>query len=257
MTLLEIQSKINGAKELDFGTVLSECIELFKKFWAQGLLTIVIIAVITVPIALLSEFILKMLGIVTSKGIRFDDFKLENLSSLYGINMLYNFPFSIISSFIQISVLAAFYRMIKIKEVENVSNDDYFYFFKKDYFGKTLLLAMIYASISLACQLMCFIPMIYAVVPLMFISVIFAYHSEKSIEEIIKISFSLGNKKWLLTFGSLFICLLLGMLGLIACFIGVFFTISIVYFPAYAIYKHVVGFEDAHELDQIGKTQEF
>ena len=58
MTLSEIQSKINSAKALDFGDVISQCIDLFKKFWVQGLLTIIIIAVITVPIALISQFIL-------------------------------------------------------------------------------------------------------------------------------------------------------------------------------------------------------
>jgi hypothetical protein len=257
MTLSEIHLKIQNSKELDFGTILSECIELFKKFWVQGLLTIIIIAVISIPIALLSHFILKIFGVITPTIVRMEDFNFDNLSSLYGFNALYNFPFTIITSSIQIGVLAGFYRIIKMKDVDKASSDDYFYFFKKDYFGKILMLGLIYSLIATVAQFLCFIPYIYAIVPLMYISVIFAFNSEKSVEEILKTSFLLGNKKWLLTFGSLFICGILGAMGVIACCIGLLFTISIVYLPCYVIYKNVVGFEDFSELNQIGKPQEF
>lgn len=257
MTLPEVQSRIRNAGELDFGTVLSECIDLFKKCWLQGFLTIIILALATVPITFLSEVIIEALGLIAPRSGRFDNFDLNNLSEIYGVNTFYNFPFAIVTTFIQISVLAAFFRILKMKDIENSGSEDYFYFFKKEFFGKTLLLAVIYAAIALVCQFMCFIPMIYAVVPLMFISVVLAFNSEKSVEEILKLSFAIGNKKWLLTFGSLFVCALLGMLGVIACFIGLLFTISIVYFPGYVIYKHVVGFEDTHEMDQIGIVQEY
>ena len=42
------------------------------------------------------------------------------------------------------------------------------------------------------------------------------------------------------------------MLGVIACVIGVIFTISIAYFPSYVIYKDVVGFDGTDEIDEIG-----
>lgn len=253
MRLTEIQSKIANARHIDFGNVISECIELFKKVWVQGLLTILIIAILTVPMALLSSFILEMFGVITPTIIRLEDFNFENLTELYGFNSLYNFPFAIISASIQIGVLGGFYRMVKLANVHKVKSEDYFFFFNKEHLGKIVLLAVLYSGVSLIAQMLCFIPMIYAFVPLMYVSVVFAYNSEKTVEEIFKLSFSLGNKKWLLTFGSLITCFLLGLVGIIACFIGILFTISIVYLPCYIIYRDVVGFEDESELNQIGK----
>jgi hypothetical protein len=257
MTVSEIHLKIQNAKELDFGTVLNDCIELFKKFWVQGLLTIVILVVLSIPIALLSQFLLAMVGVITPTIVRMEDFNLDNLSALYGFNALYNFPFAIITTSIQIGVIAGFYRIIKTKDVDKAEGDDYFYFFKKDYFGKILLLGLMYSLIATISQFLCFIPYIYAIVPLMYFSVIFAFNSEKSVEEILKTSFMLGNKKWLLTFGSLVVCGILGLIGLIGCCIGIILTISIFYLPCYVIYKNVIGFDDTSELNQIGINQEF
>ena len=70
--------------------------------------------------------------------------------------------------------------------------------------------------------------------------------------EIVKISFNLGTKKWLITFGLMFVTGILGMLGVIACFIGLLFTISIMYLPVYFVYRDVVGFEDDSEIMKIG-----
>ncbi len=257
MTLPELHLKIQRAKELDFGTVLSDCIELFKKVWVQGFLAIIIIVILSIPVALLSQFLLAFLGVVTPSIVRMEDFNLDNLSSLYGFNALYNFPFSVITNSIQLAVLAGFYRMVKFQDVENLKRDDYFYFFNKDYFGKILLLGLMYSIIATIAQFLCFVPYIYAIVPLMYISVIFAFNSEKSIEDILKTSFMLGNKKWLLSFGCLIICGMLGLVGLAACCIGVLLTISIFYLPCYIIYKNVVGFDDESELNQIGVVQDF
>lgn len=257
MTLSELHLKIQNAKPLDFGTVLNECFELFKKFWVQGLLTIVIVAVISIPIAMFSQFLLAMIGVVTPTIVRMEDFNMDTFSSLYGFNALYNFPFSIILSSIQIALIAGFYRIIRTKETNVLASDDYFYFFKQAYFGKILLLGLFYSLISTIAQFMCFIPYIYVIVPLMYISVIFAFNSEKSVEEILKTSFKLGNKKWLLTFGCLIVCGILAMLGLIACCIGVLATLALFYLPCFVIYRHVVGFEELSELNDIGKPLDF
>lgn len=257
MTQSELQIRIRNAKDLDFGSTLTECIDLFKKVWVQGLLTVIILVVLSIPVALLSQFFLAMVGVMTPTIVRLEDFNFDNLSAFYGFNLIYNIPFAIITASIQIAVLGGFYRMIKMKEVENSSNDDYFYFFKKEYFGKILLLGVIYSLTVTVAQFMCFIPYIYAIVPLMFLSVVFAFNSEKSVEDIMKASFQLGNKKWLLTFGCLFVCGILAMLGLIACCIGILFTFSIVYLPTYVIYRNVIGFDDTSELNQIGIPQEY
>ena len=38
MLFSELQSRINNAKALDFGTIFNQSIELFKKVWVQGLM---------------------------------------------------------------------------------------------------------------------------------------------------------------------------------------------------------------------------
>ena len=81
---------------------------------------------------------------------------------------------------------------------------------------------------------------------------IFSNNPELTETEIVKLSFNLGTKKWLLTFGLLFITGILGMLGVIACGIGLLFTMSIVYLPVYFVYRDVVGFEDDREIMKIG-----
>jgi uncharacterized membrane protein len=86
----------------------------------------------------------------------------------------------------------------------------------------------------------------------------FAFNPELSASNIIKASFGLGNKKWLLAFGLIIISSILAqIIGFLMCFIGLFVTSSFVYLPIYFIYKEVVGFDESNELSQIGETGEF
>ena len=120
------------------------------------------------------------------------------------------------------------------------------------FIGKIFKLGIVYSLIAIIAQWLFIIPYIYAFVPLSFFAVVFSNNSELTETEIVKISFSLGTKKWLLTFGLLFITGILGMLGIIACGIGLLFTMAIVYLPVYFVYRDVVGFEDDSEIMKIG-----
>ena len=48
--ITEILEKINQAKPLDFGTIFSDSIELFKKTWLQGFLLQVFTMIIMMPL---------------------------------------------------------------------------------------------------------------------------------------------------------------------------------------------------------------
>jgi uncharacterized membrane protein len=87
-------------------------------------------------------------------------------------------------------------------------------------------------------------------------AIIFSNNPELSEVEIVKLSFALGNKKWLVSFGAMLVCAIIGMLGVIACFIGIVLTISIAYLPVFLIYKEVIGFDDRNEIDFIGTNTE-
>ena len=149
-------------------------------------------------------------------------------------------------------MLAGFYKIIKQVDSSEAPKDDFFYYFNSAYMSKIFMLGIIYALIATIAQALFVIPYIYAFVPLSFFAVVFANNPDLTETEIVKLSFSLGTKKWLLTFGLLFVTGILGMLGIIACGIGLLFTISIMYLPAYFVYRDVIGFEDDSEIMKIG-----
>ena len=60
--------------------------------------------------------------------------------------------------------------------------------------------------------------------------------------EIVKSSFTLGNKNWLVIFGLIIVMGLVAEMGILLCFVGVFFTAMLAKIPVYFMYKDAVGF---------------
>jgi hypothetical protein len=247
MNYTEIQSKIQNAQHLDFGTILDLCIKMFKEVWLKGFLMIIIITV----------FIGFLTFLFTSVGLSPDPYTMTwyedfNFYAYYTSNALYTLPQAILNASLGIGLLAGFYRTCKQTDLNDSSSDDLFYFFKGSYINKIFMLGIIYAIIATVAQILFVIPYIYAYVPLSFFAVVFSNNPDLTETEIVKISFNLGTKKWLITFGLIFVTGILGMLGVIACFIGLLFSISIMYLPVYFVYRDVVGFEDDSEIMKIG-----
>ncbi|HMC02076.1 MAG TPA: hypothetical protein VKN14_13650, partial [Flavobacteriaceae bacterium] len=70
--------------------------------------------------------------------------------------------------------------------------------------------------------------------------------------DIVKVSFKLGTKKWLLSFGLFIVLYLLIMvLSFVTCGIGSLFLSPFIYLPFYLIYKEVVGFEVPNDIEII------
>ncbi len=247
-TLDSLLKKIDKSKSLDFGTIFDNTIELFKKVWLKGFLVVLLMAAFAFVVSLLFSLI----GLAPTNNFFVNGFDMDAFFSLYTVSVLYSIPQTILLSTITMAFVGAFYRICKqVDSGENVV-DDYFYFLKKDYFSKLLMLGIIYTGIATLAQLMLLIPYIYVFVPLSYFSIVFANNPNLSEMEIVKASFAIGNKKWLITFGTMFVAGIIGMLGAIACFVGVLFTLAIVYLPVFFIYKEVVGFDNASEIDQIG-----
>ena len=175
------------------------------------------------------------------------------ISMLLIITLIVLYIFAIITmSTIAFGLKTAFYRICKIKDLDEAGKEDYFYFFKKPYLSKTIKISLAYVGISLLATLLCFLPIIYAIVPLSYMFVIYAFNPDKSISEIINLSFKLGHKKWLISFGLLLVSSLLAqIIGIIMCVIGVFFIASFAYLPPYFVYKEVIGFEEESNIKQI------
>ena len=247
-------TKIDGAKELDFGTIFNQSIELFKKTWVQGLVIILITMVLMIPFYVLMYLPMLAYGLSSPDYIESgSDFNLM-LFIPFGLMIL---VFAFFAMIIGFGLKSAFFRICKIKDFNEATYEDYFHFFKKPYLGKTAKLASITFGITILAVLLCFLPIIYVMVPIALINVIYAFNPEMTASDIVKVGFKLGNKKWLITFGLMVVSgFLAQIVGMIMCFVGIFVTASFAYIPFYFIYKESIGFNEAHIIDEIGTTLE-
>ena len=244
-----VKKKISENPKLDFGVVLDQVIDLYKKMWLKGFVTVIMIVIVAFAV----NFLFAALGLSAEPDIDLNEgiFQVEAIYSIEGL--LYGYPQSILVSLVSLGVLASLYRMMRFEYHEKTKNDAFFYFFNGAYFSKIFMLAIIYATIALVSQLFFVIPYIYIFIPLSYFAIVFANNPELTEMEIVKLSFYIGTKKWLLTFGLMLVTGILGMLGIIACGIGLLFTISIMYLPVYIIYRDVIGFDGSTDIDLIGK----
>ncbi|MFI1771987.1 hypothetical protein [Thalassobellus citreus] len=251
-TLDSLQRKIDNAPALDFGTIISDCIDLYKKVWLKGFIVVLFIIIA----AMLVGFFFATIGLGVKTDLFVEGFNFESFSEFYSMNAIYSLPQTILTSTITLLFIGAFYRICKQVDSGVSENDDYFYFFKKEYFSKIFMLGIIYAAIVTVAQLLFVIPYIYVFVPLSYFAIILANNPDLSEVEIVKASFAIGNKKWLITFGTMFVAGIISMLGILGCGIGLLFTMGIVYLPVFFIYKDVVGFHETSEIDRIGERDD-
>lgn len=255
MNLIQLQSKINNAKDLDFGTIFNQSMELFKKVWVQGLLILIISTALLIPFYLLMYLPLIAMGLIDPQS--FEPGNEPSLVVMFPF-IIFMILFAFYAMAVSFGMQAAFFRICMQKDLNIAASDDYFHFFKKQYVPKILKLSLASVGISILAAMLCALPLIYVVVPLSFFSIIFSFNPELSATEIIKASFALGNKKWLLAFGLTIVASFLAqIIGLLMCCIGIFVTMSFIHLPKYFIYKEVIGFEDTNEINQIGDHQEF
>jgi hypothetical protein len=146
---------------------------------------------------------------------------------------------------VSIAIKAHFFQVCKNEDMGSPKESgSYFTFLKGTNFSKVFMLSLATFGISLAALLLCYLPIFYVMVPLQLIIVIFAFNHELSVSDIITVSFKLGNKFWLLLFGLIIISSLIAQLGVILCFVGLFFTAYFVHIPIYYFYKDTIGFND-------------
>ncbi|WP_299111383.1 hypothetical protein [uncultured Winogradskyella sp.] len=252
MNIIEIQRRIQNAKILDFGELFNQSIELFKKTWVQGLVTILLNMVLAIPLIMIIYIPLLFMGLADAYSGSYDSYGYYDQPEINPVTLLIMFILYLFAIFammtISVGLKSAFYRICKLKDLEQMGKEDYFYFFKKQYLGKTIKLSVAYMGITIIGALLCVIPLIYAIVPLSYMFVVYAFNPDKSISEIIKLSFELGNKKWLITFGLMITTgFLATIVGALMCGVGVYLTASFAFLPMYLIYKEVVGFDDKNE----------
>lgn len=254
-TLQSIRERINNAKKLDFGTIFNQIIELYKKVWIQGLLLFIFNVIVMLPVIIIVYVPLIAASFAQSQSGDYDpDFMTDffaGLSFIYIVAILLMF---IVLISLVAALNAGFYRIVnRLDYNSSVTTTDFFYFMKKKYLLKLLVLMIITMFIAVLSALLCYLPLIYTMVPISFFLVFFAFNPELSVSDIFELSFKIGTKKWLITFGLLFVIgIIVGIIGTITCGLGYLFLTPFSYLPIYLIYKEVIGFEENNEISEIG-----
>ena len=238
MNLQDLITKIMEHNPLDFGNIFSRSIELFKKVWLQGFLTLLLTFALTLPFYILFYIPLISAGITDPEML-----KSEEISPALAIAMAILFPVLLLGIMtISTALNAAFLRICHLKDMGSTEADDYFFYLKNGRWKKSLVLGLFVFGLSAMGMLLCGIGLFYVIVPISLMPAFFAFNEELSPTEIVKASFQLGNKNWLVIFGLLIVMGLVAQLGILLCGIGILFTAMLAKIPVYYIYKDGVGF---------------
>ncbi|PKV48110.1 hypothetical protein ATE84_0099 [Aquimarina sp. MAR_2010_214] len=240
--------KIENSKSLDFGDIFNKSIELFKKVWLQGFVHLLISILIMLPLFFVIYIPVFALAGMSGFESGYGDYGYPSEELSIGLMFLFVIlvlVIAMIASALQFGITAHFYRVCKQVDLGLPETSSYFMFLKGKYLGKVFALAIATFGIAILAATLCYLPIFYVMVPLQLLGVIFAFNPEYSASDLIKASFKLGNKIWGISFGLIIVASILSqMVGMVLCFVGIFFTASFVYMPIYFIYKGTLGFED-------------
>ncbi|AXT52538.1 hypothetical protein D1818_17495 [Aquimarina sp. BL5] len=243
--------KIENSSPIDFGDIFNKSIELFKKVWLQGFIHLLISVVVVIPLIIVMYIPIIALASIAGIEESYGGYSGQMEGVSIGLAILFVILvviISMIASAFQFGIIAHFYQVCKQEDLEQQQNSNYFMFFRGKYLGKILVLAIAISVISIVAMLLCFFPFLYVLVPLQLLGVIFSFNPDLSPSDLIKASFKLGNKIWLMAFLLFFISAILAeLVGLMACGVGIFFTVFFVRIPVYYMYKDTISFENESE----------
>jgi len=246
----DILRKIENATTPDFGSLFSMSFNLFKKIWAESLvhLLITMIAVLPFLIIVYIPFVPAIFSSVQGGSTKdISPFMDYSILMIFGYFILL-FVLIIMMQGVSIAIKAHFFQTCKNVDMGTPKETrGYFTYLKGTNISKVFMLSLATFGISIAAIILCYLPIFYVMVPLQLSIVIFAFNDKLSVSEIIELSFKLGNKFWLLLFGLIIISSMIAQLGVILCFVGLFFTAYFVHIPIYYFYKETIGFEAAAE----------
>nr|WP_299387807.1 hypothetical protein [Allomuricauda sp.] len=237
MDFTAISQRIADSSPLDFGKIFNNSIELFKKVWLQGFITILLTIVTIIPFYIIMYLPMIWLGMWDPNS-----FETGELPPTVLLLMFVTMPIAFLGiTSVAFCLNAAFLRICWLKDTNQPTKEDYFYYLKGQHFRKAFVLALIMIGLSILGTLLCFIGVFYLMVPLSLFPAFLAFSEELSPMEITKASFALGHKNWLVIFGLILVTGLVAQLGVILCLVGVFFTAMLGKIPTYLIYKETVG----------------
>lgn len=237
MDFSHVSQRISQSSPTEFGSVFNRSVELFKKVWLQGFITLLLTFVAVIPLYVLLYVPMMAMGISDPEA-----FEHNEVPPAFAAFMAVVVPiFSVGAMTVGVCLNAAFLRICRKYDMDETGRDDYFYYFKKTYVVKALILSLLMFGLSLLGMLACGLGLIYLVVPMSLFPAFFAFDRDLTAMEIVKSGFALGNKNWLIIFALVLVAGLVAQLGIILCVVGVFFTAMFSKIPIYFIYKDAIG----------------
>ena len=239
MSLETVNQKITEKPSLEFGVIFSESIELFKKVWLQGFITLLLTFITILPFYIMIYIPMIAAGITDPEML-----KSEEMPPMVILGMVLLMPVFLLGVLtFGLALNAAFLRICKQKDLNEVVSEDYFYFFKEGRLGKILKVALVMLGLILLAGLTCGLGIVYLIVPMSLFPAFLAFNNELTAKDMVRASFSLGNKNWLVIFGLVLVMSIVAELGVILCCLGILFTAMLAKVPAYFMYKYGVGFD--------------
>ncbi|PQB03595.1 hypothetical protein [Aureitalea marina] len=245
-----LSDRIEQAKSVDFGAILGGSFEFFGKVWIQGFYHALISAALVILIApliyipLIPFFVEAFDGYEYAVGDDLGSTFFQGFTLIYWIG--YGFLVFVLSIFMQainFAVISHYYRVMRKIDDEQAEDAGGYLDDIKVNFRKLMLLSLTTTAIALLAGLLCYLPLLYVIVPIQLLIPLYAFNRDASASELINSSFKLGNKYWLTVFGLIIISQFLAQLGVILCVIGLFFTVNFVHVPIYLFYRDSVGFD--------------
>jgi hypothetical protein len=250
----DLIQKIESSSKPDFSDILTKSFNLFKKVWESALYHTLILMAIVIPfiIVVYAPLIILIGRQGSYNSYRYYD-PYEPSVMMIVIYAIVVFALVFVVQSISLGIIAHFFRALKRADLD--TNEDiggYFVYLKGDNLSKVFLISIATFLISLAAILLCYLPIFYVLVPIQIIQVIFAFNEKLSVSELIKASFILGHKYWLIAFGLIILSSFIAQLGVLLCVVGVIFTAFFVHLPMYYFYKDTIGFDEEPVVSDIG-----
>ncbi len=239
-----IFKRIENAQKPDFGDILTKTFDAVKELWQPALYHGLISMAMMIPFLILVYVPLApmYIGLFENFGDSYYQPTINYPLSIWIGYLVGIFMAALIVQVFNFSLVAHFYKVIRIKDEGSNENPGGYFSYLKGNVGKILLLNLAAMGIAIAAALLCYVPIFYVMVPLQLFAILFTFNLDLSVSQIIKAAFKLGHKFWLIIFGIILISNMIAQLGIVFCFVGVFVTQLFVHIPIYSIYKNTVGF---------------
>ena len=256
----EIQThKTNDS--LHFNSVFNESWNLFTKTLGFGVLAVVLYLIASGMVGFMIESItgFNMISQEFSEDIqgmsnpntlfyKMQDFYMNNLNIIMVSRLLTEFilllTFPLAAGFIMVCREFDQYGYSAIKTL--------FIGFKPEYWGRIMVLALVYFILSKIALTLFILPGIYLWVAACIACPFVLFKGMRGIEAL-KASLHTVNQNWFSVFKLLLAASLIGISGYLLCGIGRIFTYPFVLVMVYMLYKNMVGFEE-DEITEIGKN---